>query len=211
MMRLFFVRWLEKNSLSALKLTLMDALGPSAIPHSAKDVPILDKKITSKVFNSIFPLAHVANGNRVTLINPNGVDLKSYEERVGQQIAVYWERLTKLTWNAIPVEKRAAAITECGGEGSEVTDPLSLAYKDHKVALRNAMEDLGWPRPRVNFDLLEAEIQQAENYIKYSVKLREEGRQGRQRRRSSQGAGRRKSRSIASSEVDGKTNTFDVM
>ena len=197
--------------MSALKLTLMDALGPSAIPHSAKDVPILDKKVTSKVFNSIFPLAHVANGNRVTLINPNGVDLKSYEERVGQQVAVYWERLTKLTWNAIPVEKRAAAITECGGEGSEVTDPLSLAYKDHKDALRNAMEDLGWPRPRINFDLLEAEIQQAENYIKYSVKLREEGRQGRQRRRSSQGVGRRKSRSIASSEVDGKTNTFDVM
>lgn len=200
-----FVRWLEKNSLSALKLTLMDALGPSAIPHTAKDVPILNKKVTSKVFNSAFPLAHVANGNKVTLINPNGVDLKSYEEKLKHQVNVYQERLTKLAWDAIPHDKSETVIAECTGEGSEVTDHLSLAYRDHKNVLRKVMEDLGWPRPRTNFDLLELEIQQAENLIKYSVSLREEASRGRQRRTSSHSSGTGHwKRSHSRTEDDGK-------
>ena len=165
---------MEKNSLSALKLTLMDALGPTAIPHSPQDVPILGKKISSKVFNSIFPLAHVSNSNRVTLINPNGVDLKSYEERLRGQVNIYWDRLTKLAWDVIPPEKNSSVTAECGCEETDIADPLSLSYKDHKDVLRNAMEDLGWPRPRTNFDLLELEIQQAEKFVKYSERLREE-------------------------------------
>ena len=214
-LRLIFInRWLEKNSLSALKLTLMDALGPSAIPHSPKTVPILNKKVSAKVFNSVFPLAHVSNGNQVTLINPNGVDLKSYEERLRGQVNVYWDRLTKLTWDVIPSEKRGAVIAECDHEESDVTDPLSLAYREHTDVLRNAMEELGWPRPRVNFDLLEAEIQKAENFIKYSETLREEAGRQRSRRISRERGGadsRLKSHSVTSTrtqdDIDGK---FDI-
>lgn len=172
---------------------MTDALGPAAIPHTAKDVPILDKKVSSKVFDSLFPLAHVGGGggSRVTLINPNGVNLLTYEERLRRQVDIYWERLTKLAWNAIPEEKRSSVVAECRGEeeeekGSEVTDPLSLAYKDHRDVLRNALDELEWPRPQVNFDLLEAEIQRAENFIKYSESLRKEGA-GRRNRRSSRG------------------------
>ena len=203
-------RWLEKNSLSALKLTLMDALGPSAIPHSPKSVPILNKKVSAKVFNSIFPLAHVSNDNQVTLINPNGVNLKSYEERLRDQVNVYWDRLTKLAWDVIPLEKRGVVIAECGLEEEGITDPLSLAYREHRDVLRNAMEKLGWPRPRMNFDLLEAEIQQAENFIKYSESLREEAGRRRSRRTSRErgGTDRLKSHSITSTRTqdDGKVD-----
>ena len=206
-----YVRWLQKNSLSALKLTLMDALGPSAIPHSAKDVPILDKKVTSKVFNSVFPLAHVANGNKVTLINPGGVDLRGYEERLQRQTDLYWVRLTKLAWDAVPAEKRDSTIVECVGEGSEVTNPLTLSYKDHRDVLRKALEDLGWPRPQANFDLLEMEIKQAENFMKYSATLREESRRGSRPQSSQDGGGRetrQKSRSVSVTEDDGKSHSL---
>jgi hypothetical protein len=163
-------------------------------------VPILNKKVSAKVFNSIFPLAHVSNGNQVTLINPNGVDLKSYEERLRGQVTVYWDRLTKLAWDVIPSERRGAVITECGREESDVTDPLLLAYQEHRDVLRSAMEELGWPRPRINFDLLEAEIQKAENFIKYSESLREEAGRRRSRRTSREkgGAERLKSHSVTS-------------
>ena len=187
----------------------MDALGPSAIPHSAKDVPILNKKVSAKVFNSIFPLAHVSNSNQVTLINPNGVDLKSYEERLRGQVNIYWDRLTKLAWDVIPLEKRGSVITVCGHEETDITDPLFLAYKEHRDVLRNAMEELGWPRPQMNFDLLEAEIQQAENFIKYSGSLRDEA--GRRRSRCSsrerRGTDRLKSHSMTSARTqdDGKS------
>ena len=188
----------------------MDALGPSAIPHSPKDVPILNKKVSAKVFNSIFPLAHVSNGNQVTLINPNGVDLKSYEEKLRGQVNVYWDRLTKLAWDVIPPEKRGSVIAECGREETDTTDPLSLAYREHRDILRNAMEELGWPRPRTNFDLLEAEIEQAENFIKYSESLREEAGQRRSRRtsRERRGADRLKSHSVTSTRTqdDGKSD-----
>ena len=179
----------------------MDALGPSAIPHTARDVPILNKKVAAKVFNSIFPLAHVSNGNQVTLINPNGVDLKSYEERLRGQVKVYWDRLTKLAWDVIPMEKRSAVITECGCEEMDVADPLSLTYRDHRDALRRAMEELGWPRPQTNFDLLEAEIQQAENFIKYSESLREEAGRRRSTSRDRGGAHRLKSHSVTSTRT----------
>lgn len=205
----FLCRWLEKNSLSALKLTIMDALGPSAIPHSAKDVPILNKKVSAKVFNSIFPLAHVSNGNQVTLINPNGVDLKSYEERLRGQVNVYWDRLTKLAWDIIPSEKRGSVIAECGHEETDITDPLSIAYRENKDVLRNAMEKLGWPRPQTNFDLLEAEIQRAENFIKYSESLREEAgrRQSRHTSRERRMTDKLKSQSMTSTRTqdDGKS------
>lgn len=162
-------RWLRKNSLSALKLTLTDALGPAAIPHTPKRVPILDRKVPSKVFETVFHLAHITSNNQVSLVNPNGVDLKAYEEKVRHQIDIYWDRLTKLAQNAIPVNQRDSL---CAGQGSEVT----LCYKEQRYLLRNAMEKLGWPQPQVNFDLLEEEIERAENFVKYSKLLREEGR-----------------------------------
>lgn len=47
------VRWLKKHGLTARKLTILDALAPTVIPHSTKYVPILDKHVLSKVFDQV--------------------------------------------------------------------------------------------------------------------------------------------------------------
>ena len=51
------VRWLKKHGLVARKLTILDALAPTIIPHSTKYVPILDKHVLSKVFDQVGGLA----------------------------------------------------------------------------------------------------------------------------------------------------------
>lgn len=46
-------QWLGKHGLTAKKLTILDALAPTIIPHKAKYVPILDKHVLAKVFNNV--------------------------------------------------------------------------------------------------------------------------------------------------------------
>lgn len=45
--------WLKIHGLVAKKLTIMDALSMTAIPHSPTYVPILDKHVVSKVFDEV--------------------------------------------------------------------------------------------------------------------------------------------------------------
>ncbi len=46
-------QWLNKHGLSARKLTIVDALAPTFIPHKTKYIPILDKHVESKVFDEV--------------------------------------------------------------------------------------------------------------------------------------------------------------
>ncbi|XP_027530665.1 von Willebrand factor A domain-containing protein 3B isoform X3 [Neopelma chrysocephalum] len=43
--------WLKTHGLVARRLTIMDALAPTAVPHGTKYIPILDKHVVSKVFD----------------------------------------------------------------------------------------------------------------------------------------------------------------
>ncbi|KAB1256929.1 von Willebrand factor A domain-containing protein 3B [Camelus dromedarius] len=82
--------WLKTHGLAAKKLTIMDALSVTAVPHNPTYVPILDKHVVSKVFDEVFPLAHVCNDtNKMTLINPQGVKLDIYKQKVEQAIKSY--------------------------------------------------------------------------------------------------------------------------
>ena len=45
--------WLKMNSLAALKLRILDALGPVVVKQSATHIGILDKYVTSKVWNDV--------------------------------------------------------------------------------------------------------------------------------------------------------------
>lgn len=49
--------WLQIHGLEAKKLTLMDALLVTAVPHSPTYVPILDKLVLSKVFDEVIGLS----------------------------------------------------------------------------------------------------------------------------------------------------------
>ena len=53
-------RWLQRNSLVAQHLTLLDALGPAAIPQTPSYVPVTDRNVYGKVFRNIFPLVHLS-------------------------------------------------------------------------------------------------------------------------------------------------------
>ncbi|XP_071602373.1 von Willebrand factor A domain-containing protein 3B isoform X4 [Heliangelus exortis] len=43
--------WLKTHGLVARRLTIMDALAPTAVPHGTKYIPVLDKHVFSKVFD----------------------------------------------------------------------------------------------------------------------------------------------------------------
>ena len=46
-------KWLKIHGVTAKKLTILDALGPTIIPHRAKYIPILNKHVLSKVFDDV--------------------------------------------------------------------------------------------------------------------------------------------------------------
>lgn len=169
-----YFRWLENNSLSALNLGLMDAFGPASIPHTSKYVPLLGKSVSSTVFSSIFPLAHVTNNHKVTLIHPNGVNLSDYERRLDKQIEAYQARLAHLAWAAIPEDMRGDLAVECGlVEGEE---PGACVYAQHRDKLREAMAKCDWLRPQEDFDLLENQIKLGKNFKKYLMALKKEAK-----------------------------------
>lgn len=166
----------------------MDAFGPATIPHTSKHVPLLSKDVSSKVFTSLFPLAHVTHGNEVTLINPNGVNLKEYEMKLDEQIAKYWDRLSRLAWSAIPEEWLfGLAATECEEEEEEPSykegkgpkegrGTSAPSYKEHRDQLRQTLAECNWPRPQEDFDLLEEEINLGRNFKKYLKALKSEAK-----------------------------------
>lgn len=45
--------WLKTYGLVARRLTIMDALAPTAVPHGTKYIPVLDKHVLSKVFDEV--------------------------------------------------------------------------------------------------------------------------------------------------------------
>lgn len=53
--------WLQVHGLVAKKLTIMDALSPTTVPHSPTYVPILDKHVVSKVFDEVSKLSRCPN------------------------------------------------------------------------------------------------------------------------------------------------------
>ncbi|XP_067841899.1 von Willebrand factor A domain-containing protein 3B-like [Heptranchias perlo] len=146
--------WLKTNSLIARRLTIMDALAPTAVPQTAKYVPILDKHIVSKVFDEVLPLAHVTNSKKqITLINPLAVNLESYKQRLFQAIHSYAKRLNLIVWRVLSQEER-----------DKFSSDKPISFSDHKEALLQALDRMGWPIPQEDVTLLEDEIQTGYSY-----------------------------------------------
>ncbi|EPQ05221.1 von Willebrand factor A domain-containing protein 3B [Myotis brandtii] len=138
--------WLKTHGLVARKLTIMDALSATAVPHSPTYIPILGKHVTSKVFDEVFPLAHVCNDtNKMTLINPQGVKLNVYKQKVEQAIKSY--------------------------EKLDANKPMR--YLENKAALNEALERLNWPISLKELSMLENEILAGKMYIQQAMELQE--------------------------------------
>uniref|UniRef100_A0A7N5P7Q3 von Willebrand factor A domain containing 3B n=1 Tax=Ailuropoda melanoleuca TaxID=9646 RepID=A0A7N5P7Q3_AILME len=155
--------WLKTHGLVAKKLTVMDALSMKAVPHIPTYVPILDKHVVSKVFDEVFPLAHVCSDtNKMTLINPQGVKLNIYKQKVEQAIKSYEKRLNKIVWRALSQEEK---------EKLDAHKPMR--YLENKAALNRALERLNWPISLKELSMLENEILAGKMYIQQAMELQE--------------------------------------
>ncbi|KAM4867024.1 von Willebrand factor A domain-containing protein 3B isoform 3-T3 [Thomomys bottae] len=155
--------WLQTHSLVAKKLTIMDALAATAVPHSPTYVPVLDKHVVSRVFDEVFPLAHVCSDtNKMTFINPQGVKLNSYKQKVEQAIKSYEKRLNKIVWQALSQEEK---------EKLDAVKPIR--YLENKTALNQALERLNWPISLKELSMLENEILAGKMYIQQAMELQE--------------------------------------
>ncbi|XP_072709363.1 von Willebrand factor A domain-containing protein 3B [Ciconia boyciana] len=155
--------WLKTHGLVARRLTIMDALAPTAVPHGTKYIPVLDKHVVSKVFDEMLPLAHLGNDKKhITLINPQAVNLDAYKEKLEQAIKSYERRLNLVIWRALSQEER---------DKFKVDGPVQ--YMQHKEALLEALENLGWPISYEDVILLEDEILAALTYIQQASDLQE--------------------------------------
>ncbi|KAH9498636.1 von Willebrand factor A domain-containing protein 3B, partial [Bulinus truncatus] len=95
-------QWLSKHGLHAERLTLLDVLGSTIIPHKPKYISILDKSVMAKVFDDVFPLGHITKDQNIRLINPNAVNLVEYEKKLITSIEKYKRRLEKIIWKVLP-------------------------------------------------------------------------------------------------------------
>ncbi|KAM6146441.1 LOW QUALITY PROTEIN: von Willebrand factor A domain-containing protein 3B [Phoenicopterus ruber ruber] len=154
--------WLKTHGLVARRLTIMDALAPTAVPHGTKYIPVLDKHVVSKVFDEMLPLAHVSNNKRITLINPQAVNLDAYKEKLEQAIKSYERRLNLVIWRALSQEER-----------DKFKEDGPVQYMQHKEALLEALENSGWPISYEDVMLLEDEILAALTYIQQASDLQE--------------------------------------
>ncbi|KAM3936128.1 von Willebrand factor A domain-containing protein 3B [Leptodactylus fuscus] len=156
-------RWLKTYGLIPRRLTIMDALAPTTVPHSAKYIPAIDKHVVSKVFDEVFPLAHIS-GNReiITLINPQAVNLSGYKEKLQQAIQLYERRLNLIVWRALTQEER-----------DNFKSDVPVSYLDNKDALLQALDRLGWPISAEDVMLLEDEIQAGKTYLQQALDLQE--------------------------------------
>ncbi|XP_075053819.1 von Willebrand factor A domain-containing protein 3B [Mixophyes fleayi] len=157
------LRWLKKHGLVARRLTIMDALAPTTVPHTATYVPVLDKHVLSKVFDEVFPLAHVS-GNRksITLINPKAVNLTDYKEKLEQAIKSYERRLNLVVWRVLSQEER-----------DKFDSDVPVSYSEYKEALLQALDRLGWPVSPEDVMLLEDEILAGKTYFQQASDLQE--------------------------------------
>ncbi|NXK03441.1 VWA3B protein, partial [Herpetotheres cachinnans] len=170
--------WLKTHGLAARQLTIMDALAPTTVRHDTKYIPVLGKHVVSKVFDEMLPLAHVSNDKkRITLINPQAVNLDAYKEKLEQAIksyerqelyslkncfAFFNRRLNLVIWRALSQEER-----------DKFKEAGPVQYMQHKEALLEALENLGWPISYEDIVLLEDEILAALAYIQQASDVQE--------------------------------------
>ncbi|CAH7228969.1 Vwa3b [Phodopus roborovskii] len=158
--------WLQTHGLAAKKLTIMDALAGTVVPHIPTYVPILNKHVVSKVFDEVSPLAHVGNNtSKMILINPQGVKLNIYKQNVEQAIKSYEKRLNKIVWQALSQEEK---------EKLDAIKPIQ--YLENKAVLNKALERLNWPISLKELSILENEILVGKMYIQQAMELQETAR-----------------------------------
>ncbi|KAJ7319682.1 hypothetical protein JRQ81_019193 [Phrynocephalus forsythii] len=164
-------QWLKTYGLVARRLTIMDALAPTAVPRTTKYIPILDKHVVSKVFDDVLPFAHVSNDKKfVTLINPQAVDLDAYRKKLKEAIKIYERRLDQIIWRALPEEEK-----------EKLGQDQPVSYVERKESLLEALGNANWPVAYEDVMLLEDEILLGLTYLQQAIELQQASREEPQR------------------------------
>ncbi|XP_029651677.1 von Willebrand factor A domain-containing protein 3B-like [Octopus sinensis] len=155
--------WLRHNSLRRKKLSLLDVLSSTCIPHGAKYIPVLNKHALTRVFKEVFPFAYLLEekGMEMNLVNPGAVDLADYEEELAKAIHLYTNYLDAAIWNALPESSKTRFQSD---------SPVS--YLSNKPRLLHALHEAGWPLAKDDVILLEREIEQGFKYLNLAKNLR---------------------------------------
>ena len=165
-----FASWLQHNSLSVRQLTLMDALGPAAVPHNSQHVPILDKHVRGRVFEQVLSHAHLTNSGHMSLINPQGVDLVGYTNQLDSYMNECGKTLMRTLWVSLSSEDKDELRTELHISESELPS-YSVHWERTKqfLASHHLSEELDQ-----DLHLLEKEISQAAAYKQQALALHDD-------------------------------------
>uniref|UniRef100_A0A7M4EYZ8 Uncharacterized protein n=1 Tax=Crocodylus porosus TaxID=8502 RepID=A0A7M4EYZ8_CROPO len=126
------------------------------------------QKVTKR---TVLPLAHISNDKKqITLINPQAVNLDAYKEKLEQAVKSYEWRLNLITWRALSQEER-----------DKFEQDKPVRYMEHKEALLESLENLGWPVSYEDVMLLEDEILAGLTYIQQASDLQEAAKKDIQR------------------------------
>ncbi|XP_074069830.1 von Willebrand factor A domain-containing protein 3B isoform X1 [Macrotis lagotis] len=155
--------WLKVHGLVAKRLTIMDALSSTAIPHCSKYVPVLGKHVVSKVYDSNLILKQEGSDTgKMILINPQAINLKIYGQKVELAVKSYEKRLNMLIWKAFRPEER---------EKFKIQEPVQ--YLENKNAIQEALREANWPISLEDVLLLENEIHAGNSYIQQAKEIQE--------------------------------------
>lgn len=158
-------KWLQTNSISAMKLTILDALKPTIIQQKPTYVESLDKEVFSKVYGDIFPIIHSASGKtrEFQIVNPQAVDLVAYETKL------------QLTLNKIEEKLNDFVLENISPEFKESHCPNNeeISYRDMKEEIQKDLNEQELTTSISDLDLLEEELEQGRIYMKQSQDLRE--------------------------------------
>ena len=164
-------KWLSKNDLISRHLTLMDALGPASVPHNPHHVPILDKKIKGKVFEGILSTAHITGDRHVRLINPCGVDLQNYTDKIDVYTEECERVIMKYAFAKLPTDVRKHLSIQLNLQKGEV--PI---YDEHKLLVCQRLEEGGCGLVLEEIQKVEEEIEHAKSFKEQARALLEEVR-----------------------------------
>uniref|UniRef100_A0A4W3JH64 Uncharacterized protein n=1 Tax=Callorhinchus milii TaxID=7868 RepID=A0A4W3JH64_CALMI len=115
----------------------------------------------------VLPLAHVGNSkSQITLVNPLAVNLDSYKERLLQAIQTYNKRLNLIVWRALSQD-----------EQDKFSSDGPVSFREHKEALLQTLDRLGWPIAQEDVSLLEDEIQAGYSYQQQACDLQKAARE----------------------------------
>ncbi|EDO28327.1 predicted protein [Nematostella vectensis] len=193
-------KWLKKYGLAAQKLTILDALSPTLIPHTTKYVPILNKHILSKVFDQVFdqviqgqiiPTLYPTHPNTYIPILDNHILSKVFDQVLPlahtsgsnrDEVQLVNPQAVNLKAYEIKLQSAIDLLTRkldelvyfglSDQERVKYPEEKVPSFLQHRESMMKDLEEQEWQVPQEDILALEREISQANTFMQQSMDLR---------------------------------------